>query len=302
MGMLEGRVALVTGAGQGVGKEVALLMAKHGARVVVNDIGASLDGSANEGTPAEEVAKLIQKGGGEALANRDSVADWDGAQRMVGEAVKSFGRLDIVVNNAGILRDTMFHKMTREQWEAVINVHLNGCFYVSRAAADQFRKNESGCYIHMTSTSGLFGNLGQSNYAAAKLGIAGFSKTIALEMQRYNVRSNCIAPFAATRMTQSVPVPAEQREARQKTLKAMPPESVAVLAVWLASDAAKNVNGQVLGARGGEIFMFSQPRLARTLHRAGGWTPEQLAEVMNGMEPLYEPLMAARQATPWPPM
>jgi len=302
MGMLEGKVALVTGAGQGVGSEVALLMAKHGASVVVNDLGASLDGSTSGGTPAEEVAGLITKAGGQAIANRDSVSDWDGAHRMVADAVKAYGRLDIVVNNAGILRDTMFHRMTREQWDAVVNVHLNGTFYVSRAAADQFRKNESGCYIHMTSTSGLFGNIGQSNYAAAKLGIAGFSKTVALEMQRFNVRSNCIAPFAATRMTQSVPVPAEQREARQKMLAAMPPESVAILAVWLASEAAKNVNGQIFGARGGEVFMFSQTRLVRTLHRAGGWTPEQLAQVMPGMESLMEPLMAARQATPWPPM
>jgi NAD(P)-dependent dehydrogenase (short-subunit alcohol dehydrogenase family) len=300
--MLEGKVALVTGSGNGVGKEVALLMAKHGASVVVNDIGTSLDGSTSEGTPADEVVKHIKKAGGSAVANRDSVSDWDGAHRMVGDAVKTFGRLDIVVNNAGILRDTMFHKMTREQWEAVINVHLNGAFYVSRAAADQFRKNESGCYIHMTSTSGLFGNLGQSNYAAAKLGIAGFSKVIALEMQRYNVRSNCIAPFAATRMTESVPVPADQREQRKAYLKSMPPEAVAVLAVWLASDAAKNVNGQVLGARGGEVFVFNQPRLSRTVHRSGGWTPEQLAETMQGLDAWYEPLTAARAATPWPPM
>jgi NAD(P)-dependent dehydrogenase (short-subunit alcohol dehydrogenase family) len=300
MGMLDGKVALVTGAGQGIGREIALLMAQQGAKVVVNDIGASLDGSHNEGTPAQAVAEEIDKAGGEAVANQDSVADWDGAHHMVEAAVRNFGRIDIVVNNAGILRDTLFHKMTKEQWEAVIDVHLNGTFYVSRAAAPEFRKNEGGTYVHLTSASGLFGNVGQANYAAAKLGIAGLSRTIALEMQRYNVRSNCLAPTADTRMTRSVPVPTERREARERQLSAMPAKSNATLAVYLASDAARNVTGQIFGVRGTEIYFYSQTKLVRVLQRAGGWTPESLAEVMPGLESQLDPATDARGALPWP--
>jgi NAD(P)-dependent dehydrogenase (short-subunit alcohol dehydrogenase family) len=302
MKTLEGKVALVTGAGQGIGREIALLMARQGAKVVVNDLGASLDGASIEGRPADEVTALIHKAEGEAIASFDSVADWDGAQRMVADAVKHFGRLDVVVNNAGILRDTMFHKMSKEQWDAVVGVHLTGSFYVSRAAADQFRRNESGCYIHITSAAGLHGNVGQANYAAAKLGMTALSKTIALEMQRWNVRSNCIAPAAATRMTKSIPVPAERREAQARRLAAMPPESVAVLAAYLASDAAKQISGQVFGVRGSELWLYSQVRLARALQRDGGWSQERLEAAMAGLAPSFEPLEGARAATPWDPL
>jgi NAD(P)-dependent dehydrogenase (short-subunit alcohol dehydrogenase family) len=302
MGILSGKVALVTGAGQGIGREIALMMGAQGASVVVNDLGASLDGRTSEGTPAQVVADEICKAGGQAVANNGSVADWDAAQGMAADAVENFGGLDIVVNNAGILRDGMFHKMAKEQWDAVIAVHLTGSFYVSRAAADQFRKNESGCYLHVTSSAGLHGNIGQTNYASAKLGITALSKNIALEMQRYNVRSNCIAPTAATRMLYSIPVPPDRREAQARRLAAVPAQSVATLAVYLASDAAKDVNGQIIGVRGGEIFLYGQTYVKRALQRDGGWTPETLQEAMRALAPSFDPLLGAGGHTPWEPM
>ena len=279
-GMLQGKVALITGSGRGIGRSMAILMASRGASVVVNDVGAGLHGETTGETPAQEVVDTIKKAGGNAVANYDSVSDWDGAHRMVKQAVDAFGKIDIVVNNAGILRDVMFHKMTPEEFDAVTKVHLFGSIYVSRAAAPEFRKQESGCYIHMTSVSGLFGNIGQVNYGAAKTGIVGLSNTLAQELAKYNVRSNCISPSGNTRMTQSVPVAAAMKEAREKRLAGMPPESVASLATMLASDAAKGINGQIFGARGGEVFIYTQPELARTLHREGGWTPEQLAAMI----------------------
>jgi NAD(P)-dependent dehydrogenase (short-subunit alcohol dehydrogenase family) len=279
--MLKDKVAVITGAGRGIGKAIAVMMAAQGAKVVVNDVGAGLYGQQEgEERPAQEVVNLIKQQGGEAVANYDSVSEWDSAQRIVGDAIKNFGRIDIVVNNAGILRDAMFHKMMPEDFDAVIKVHLYGSFYVSRAAADHFRKQESGRFIHMTSTSGILGNVGQGNYAAAKMGIVGLSTSLALDLQRYNIRSNCIAPAANTRMTQSVPVAAAMKEAREKRLAGMPPESVASLAVMLASDASRDINGQIFGARGGEVFIYTQPELARTLHREGGWTPEQLVAMI----------------------
>jgi NAD(P)-dependent dehydrogenase (short-subunit alcohol dehydrogenase family) len=279
--MLKDKVAVITGAGRGIGKAIAVMMAAQGAKVVVNDVGAGLYGQQeSEERPAQEVVNLIKQQGGEAVANYDSVSEWESAQRIVGDAIKNFGRIDIVVNNAGILRDAMFHKMMPEDFDAVIKVHLYGSFYVSRAAADHFRKQESGRYIHMTSTSGILGNVGQGNYAAAKMGIVGLSTSLALDLQRYNIRSNCIAPAANTRMTQSVPVAAAMKEAREKRLAGMPPESVASLATMLASDAAKDINGQIFGARGGEIFIYTQTQVARTMHREGGWTPEGLVAMI----------------------
>ena len=200
MGMMDGKVALVTGAGRGVGRGIALDLARAGAAVVVNDLGVSLGGDAGGAPVAEEVANEIVAAGGRAIANGDSVSSWDGAHAMVRAALDAFGRIDVVVNNAGNLRDSLFHKMTEEEFDAVIGVHLKGAFNVSRAAAPHFKAQASGAYVHMTSTSGLVGNFGQANYAAAKLGIVGLSKSIALDMQRFNVRSNAVAPFAWTRM------------------------------------------------------------------------------------------------------
>jgi NAD(P)-dependent dehydrogenase (short-subunit alcohol dehydrogenase family) len=188
MGVMNGKVALVTGGGRGVGRGIALDLAKAGAAVVVNDLGVTLTGEAGQSSPAQDVVNEITALGGRAVANADSVANWDGAQAMVRVAIDSFGRIDAVVNNAGNLRDSLFHKMTEEEFDAVIAVHLKGSFNVSRAAAPFFKEQASGAYIHMTSTSGLVGNFGQANYAAAKLGIVGLSKSIALDMQRFNVR------------------------------------------------------------------------------------------------------------------
>jgi NAD(P)-dependent dehydrogenase (short-subunit alcohol dehydrogenase family) len=189
--MLRNKVALVTGAGGGIGRDFALAMAAAGACVVVNDIGASVSGEGRDAGPAQKVVDEIVAAGGKAAASTDSVSEWESANRIVQTALDAFGRIDVVVNNAGILRDRFFFNMSVEEWRSVIDVHLNGSFYVSRAAAPHFKSQQSGCYVHMTSTSGLVGNLGQANYSAAKLGIVGLSKSIALDMAKYQVRSNC---------------------------------------------------------------------------------------------------------------
>jgi NAD(P)-dependent dehydrogenase (short-subunit alcohol dehydrogenase family) len=302
--MLAGKVAVVTGAGGGIGREIALAMALAGAKVVVNDIGASLSGDGpTSATPGEQTVQIIAQRGGEAVLNTESVASWDSARRIVQAALDAFGRVDIVVNNAGILRDTIFHKMTVEDWRAVIDVHLNGSFYVSRAAAEPFRAQGSGAFVHMTSTSGLIGNFGQANYAAAKLGIVALSKSIALDMQRFGVRSNCIAPFAWSRMTSSIPAETEAEKARVARLQQMTPDKNAPLAVFLASDAAKSVTGQVFAARMNEIFVFSQPRPVRSTHHGNGWTPEAIAEVaMPALRAGFVPLDRSGDVFSWDPV
>ncbi len=302
--MLAGKVAVVTGAGGGIGREIALAMALAGAKVVVNDIGASLTGQGpTSATPGEQTVAIIAQRGGEAVLNTDSVSEWANAQRIVQTAMDAFGRIDIVVNNAGILRDQIFHKMAIEDWKAVIDVHLNGSFYVSRAAAEHFRKQGSGAYVHMTSTSGLIGNFGQANYSAAKLGVAALSKSIALDMQRFGVRSNCIAPFAWSRMTSSIPAETEAEKARVARLQQMTPDKNAPLAVFLASDAAKDVTGQIFAARYNELFVFSEPRPARSAHRAEGWTPETIAETaMPALKAGFLPLDRSADVFCWDPI
>ena len=279
MGMLDGKVAIVTGSGGGVGREIAVHMAAAGAKVIINDIGASLGGEGGSSTPAQQTKAIIEQAGGQAEINTDSVSNWTSAQKIVQSAMDHFGRIDIVVNNAGILRDQIFHRMTPEEWDSVIGVHLNGSFYVSRSAATHFRAQESGSYVHITSTSGLIGNFGQANYSAAKLGIAALSKSIALDMKRYNVRSNCLAPFAWTRMTSSIPAETPEQKARVEKIAKMGPEKNAPLAVFLASDAAKEVTGQIFAPRMHELFLFSQNRPIRSMHSEQGWTPEKIAEV-----------------------
>jgi len=276
--LLEGKVALVTGGGRGVGRGIAIMLAEAGAKVVVNDLGATLEGEASGEQPAHEVVAAIQARGGEASVDGGSVADWNAAHKMVEAAVERYGRIDIVVNNAGILRDVMFHRMSEAEFDAVVGVHLKGCFNVSRAAAPHFKAQGSGVYVHMSSTSGLIGNMGQANYAAAKLGIAALSKSIAIDMQKFGVRSNAVAPFAWTRMIDSIPSETPEQKRRVDGLKKLVPEKVAPFVVALCADAASDVTGQIFGVRNNEIYLFSQPRPIRSAHRGEGWTPESVLE------------------------
>ena len=301
--MLEGKVVLVIGVGGGIGRDFAFAMAVKGAKVVVNDLGTSVKGEGTDASPAFAVVQAIKNSGGSAVANADSVADWTAANRIVQCALDSFGKIDIVVNNAGILRDRFFFNMSVEEWRAVIDVHLNGSFYVARAAAPHFKSQESGCYIHMTSTSGLVGNLGQANYSAAKLGIAGLSKSIALDMAKYHVRSNCISPFAWSRMIGSIPTETEDQKARVEKLKAMETAKIAPLAVFLASEEGRDVTGQIFAVRANEIFLMSQSRPLRSVHRAEGWTPETIgAHAIPALRAHFYPLERSQDVFSWDPL
>ena len=301
--MLEGKVVVVTGAGGGIGRDIALQCVAQGARVVVNDLGASVAGEGGDAGPAQRVVDEIRAAGGQATANTDSVSDVTSANRIVQTALDVFGRIDAVVNNAGILRDRFFHKMSVDEFDAVIKVHLYGGFYVSRAAANHFKEQGSGAYVHMTSTSGLIGNLGQANYAAAKLGIAALSKSIALDMQKFNVRSNCIAPFAWSRMIGSIPTETPEEKARVARIQQMTPAKIAPVAVYLASDAAQGVSGQIFAVRNNEIFLMSQPRPERSVHRSEGWTPETVAShAMPALKASFYPLDRSGDVFTWDPV
>jgi len=280
--VLKGKIAVVTGAARGVGREIALLFAREGAKVVVNDYGGSESGLGTDRKPADEVVDEIRRAGGDAAANYDSVATMAGGQAIVKTAVDRFGRVDIVVNNAGILRDRMIFNMSEEEWDAVVNTHLKGTFAVTRAAAPLMREQKSGRFINMTSTSGLVGNVGQANYAAAKLGIFGLTKVTALDMARYNVTANCISPFAWTRMIGTIPTETEAQKARVEKIKKLSPAHIAPVAAFLASDAAKDVTGQVFGVRGKEIMLFGHERPIMRVHDDNGWTVERLVEMFPG--------------------
>ncbi|HEY8275013.1 MAG TPA: SDR family oxidoreductase [Pseudolabrys sp.] len=302
-GVVAGKTAIVTGAGRGIGRGIAMLLAKEGARVVVCDIGASLQGEGSDTGPAQETANAIKKAGGEAIASTLSITEPKNAEAIVKMALEAFGRIDILVNNAGILRDVIFHKMSWSDWSDVIAVHLNGSFNMSRAVAPLFREQNSGAFVHMTSTSGLVGNFGQANYMAAKLGIMGLSRGIALDMARFNVRSNCIAPFAFTRMIESIPAQSEQDKRRIEAFQRMTPEKIAPLAVFLCSDAASGITGQILSVRNNEIYLFNQPRPVKTISRAGGWTPQQIAAELNpAFASLFTPLERSEDVFNWDPI
>lgn len=301
--IVENKVVVVTGAGGGIGREIALLMAKNGAKVVVNDLGTSVNGQGKNESVAQKVVDEIKAGGGESVTSTDSVADWDGAHRIINTAIEAFGRIDCVVNNAAILRDAIFHKLSREDWELSVSVILNGSFYVSRAAAPYFRNQGSGSFVHISSNSGLVGALGQANYSAAKIGLVGLSKSIAIDMQRFGVRSNIVSPTAFTRMAESIPTQSEEQKERMRQREPVPPSKNAPIVVFLASDAAKGVSGQVFYVRKNELVMFSQMRPLQRIHCEGGWTPQSIAQhMLPAFQKSFYPLDLSRDVfTTWLP-
>ena len=301
---VEGKVAVVTGAGRGIGRGIALELAAEGAMVVVNDLGGSVGGQGADETLAQQVVDEIKDAGGVAVANTDSVSNPDSAHQIVTCAMDTFGSIDIVVNNAGILRDRLFFNMSIEEWTAVIDVHLNGTFYVSRAAAGHFKNQGSGSYVHMTSTSGLLGNFGQANYGAAKLGIVALSRAIAFDMRRNNVRSNCIAPFAWSRMGATIKAETPEKQAwLDKAKAALDATKIAPIAVALASEAAGEVMGQVFAVRGNEVFLMSQPRPVRGMHREERWTSDDVSNrVFPAMKSAFTPLENSAEVFCWDPI
>jgi len=280
MGMVEGKVAIVTGAGRGIGRGEAILLAAEGAKVLVNDLGVELDGSGRDQKLADRVVEEIRAEGGEAVANFESVADHQAAKRIIDAAVAQFGRLDILVNNAGFLRDKMIYNLDEEMWDAVIAVHLKGTFNLGKWACRYFReKGEAGRIINTTSAAGLIGNVGQSNYGAAKAGIANLTLTWSREMEKYNVTVNAIAPAARTRMTESafgqLEAPAEDE------FDSMHPDNVAPLVVSLASDAAAHLTGQVFGISGGDIDQYEVWQVKKSLSKESRWNPAELVEKLK---------------------
>ncbi len=303
MGVLNGKVVLVTGAAGGIGRECALLAAREGAKVVVNDLGGSVKGD-DPGSPsgAEATAADICAAGGEAVSNSESVASMEAVKHMVQQALDSFGGLHAVINPAGILRDSMMHKMPDEDFDAVIAVHLRGAYNVSRAAVEHFRTQNGGSFVHFTSTSGLIGNLGQTNYAAAKMGVVGLSHVLAMEGAMKNVRSNVIAPFAWTRMIATIPITDEASAQRVQRMKdGMRPDQVAQLAVALAGDC--DVSGQILGVRGNEVILFNHPRPVASVARMDGWTPKALIDSgLPAMRTKFTDLGASATVFPYDPV
>jgi NAD(P)-dependent dehydrogenase (short-subunit alcohol dehydrogenase family) len=287
MGTLEGRVAIITGAGRGIGRGMALLFAQEGAKVVVVDPGVNVDGTGTDAGPADQVVAEIKDAGGEATPCYESVATMDGGEKIVKTALDAYGKLDILVNNAGILRDRMIFNMTEEEWDAVIAVHLKGHFCCTKPASVVFRQQRYGRIINFSSVSGLVGLPGQANYGAAKSGIAGFTRVVARDLGRYGVTCNAISPGASTRMTQTIPDAARRRGAQagvQRPQQPAPvsrdPEMVAPMAAYLASDDAWNINGYIFAVAGGSVSVLHHPVAMRTLWKPAMWTVDELADMV----------------------
>jgi len=281
MGIVDGKVVIVTGAGRGIGRGHAIEFARQGAKVVVNDVGGSVEGSGSDLSPAQEVVEEIKGMGGEAVANADSVSDWEGAQRLINTAVETFGDLNVLVNNAGILRDRMLVNMTEEEWDAVINVHLKGTFAPTRWAAAYWReKVKAGETVDTSSTSGIFGNPGQTNYGAAKAGIASFTIIAARELGRYGVTVNAIAPAALTRMTENLGMGARAREVKPDEFNRMSADNIAPLVVWLASDQSKEITGRVFLVSGGRIAVAEGWNPGPSQDKGDRWDPAELGDVV----------------------
>jgi NAD(P)-dependent dehydrogenase (short-subunit alcohol dehydrogenase family) len=303
MGLLENKVVAVTGGGRGIGREIALCCAAEGAAVVVNDLGTSGEGGGADKGPANEVAEEIVSAGGRAVANQANVADEAGAASIVADAINAFGRIDGVVNNAAIMRDRIFHKMSADDWKTIIDVDLTGAFLVSKAAAPYFKEQNSGHFVHLTSASGLIGNFGQANYSAAKLGIVGLSNSIALDMQRYGVTSNAICPFAWSRLTGTIPTATDEERIRVERMKSMTPAKIAPMATFLCSELANGISGQIFGVRKNEVFLFNMPRPVRGIHRSEGWTPRSIAdELIPAFRPSMQPLQRSSDVFCWDPV
>ena len=304
--LLKDKVGIVTGSGRGIGRGVAMLMAAEGAKMVVNDLGGAVDGSGNSSSPADDVVDEIKAAGGDAVANYDSVSSMEGGENIVKTAIDNFGKLDIVVTPAGILRDRMVFNMTEQEWDDVIGVHLKGTFTVTKFACILFRQQRSGNIITFSSTSGLYGNSGQANYGAAKDGIAGYTRAIARDMGRYGVRVNSISPGANSRMTATVPQSARDIRAssgisgaarqQPKLELRREPEDIAPFVTWLASDKADGVNGQVFHVTGGEVSLMNNPEVARTITTQGRWSVDEIGAMFPGTLGLDLVNPAPRQA------